>query len=132
HDLAVADPAPRIAGEPASRNPEVGEDVDQATFEVAQVEADIRRRTEIEDWIADQLASTVIGDVSAAVEVKAGDPARGEFGIVEKHVIAGATPAYRVGMRVLGQHQGVRAQPSTALMPNPALERPDFLVRSLL
>ena len=47
HDLAVTDPDACIAGETARCDPEVGDDVDQATLEVAQVEADIRRRAEI-------------------------------------------------------------------------------------
>src|SRR5438309_10206806 len=104
HDLAIAEPDARIAGEPARRDPEVGEGVDQATLEVAQVETDIRLAAEVEDRIADQLPRSMVGDVAAAIDLEAGDAARRERGFGEIDMVAGATPAAGGGVRMREQH----------------------------
>src|SRR5439155_2315669 len=130
HDLAVADPDAGIARQPARLNAEVGEGVDQANLEVAQVEADVRCGAQIEDRIADQLAGTVIGDVAAAIDLEARDAARRKFRLVEKDVVAGATPADGVGVRMLEQNQRVGDQAGAALVCYSSLEVPGFLIRN--
>src|SRR6202011_505223 len=100
-DLSVADPDAGITGQPAGRDPEVGQDVDQAAFEVAQVQTDIGFRAEVKDRIADQLSRAVVGDVPTAIDVEAGDAARGHLRLIQKHVIARSAPTDRVRMWVL-------------------------------
>src|SRR5207244_12826348 len=114
-DLAVADPDAGVTGKPVGRNPEVGEDVDQAAFELAQVEADIGFGAEIEDRIADQLPRAVVSHVPAAIDLEAGDAARRKLRFIQKNVIAGATATDRVRMRMLEQDEGVGYETSACL-----------------
>ena len=127
-DLSVAQPDARIALQPSGKDFKIGQHVDQAPLEVAQVPADVGLRSEIEDRIADQLARAVIGDITAAVDVEAGDTARLHLRLAEKDVVAGAASADGVGVRVLEQDERVRHDPGAPAAGQPILQRPGLLV----
>src|SRR2546423_5210332 len=73
----------------------------------------------------------MVGDVPAAVDIEAGDATRRHLRLVQKHVVPGATPADRVGVRVPQQDQGVGYEASTALVRDAVLQRPGRVVGNL-
>src|SRR4029077_5103822 len=83
---------------------------------------------EIEDRVSDQLPWPVIRHVTTAIDVEASDPARRHLLFVQKDVIAGATAANGVGVRVLEQDQGVGDEAGATLVRDPVLQRPGLVV----
>src|SRR5207253_5250120 len=89
---------------------EIRQRVDQAILQSAQVAADIRRRHQVDDRIANQLPRAVIGDVATSIHVEAGDAASRQLGRGQKNMVPSATSSNGVGVGMFEQDQSVRGK----------------------
>ncbi len=92
---------------PVHRHPELGAGADHHVLEPAQVAAGVRRRSQIDDRVADELARAVEGERAAAIDLPHDASTRLHGGRVPEQLVVLRAASGREHRRMLEQDQRV-------------------------
>lgn len=115
-DFAARLPPRRVTGEPDAgealvafgQNAKIGTSTDDDLFQATHVFVHIvKKLIQVQDWIGDQLAGAVVGDVSAPVDFMKGKSLFAELVLVEQEVVHRAGFTEGVHRRMLDKQQVV-------------------------